>query len=142
MDETLARLSRFMKLQSIFKKYGLTATQMFIMRYLSHEAPAKSSDIAKFAGLSPGAITQVCDELVRMGVVGRSRSDTDRRVVYVDLTSEGHAKVQSMLEDRAVRVGNILDKLGYEDADTLLRLLGKLADIVEAEEIAEEGEEK
>lgn len=122
-----------MKVQSSANMLGLTATQLFVMRYLSLTSEAKSSDIARTAGLSPGAITQVCDELVRLGFVERVRSNEDRRVVYVCLTESGQAELQKFLAQRTMRLKELMDKLGESDARELMRLLDRLVEVLETE---------
>ncbi|WP_371826328.1 MarR family winged helix-turn-helix transcriptional regulator [Alicyclobacillus fastidiosus] len=134
LDNILERLFRAMKAHGGIET-GLTTTQLFVMRYLSYKDDVKSSDIARMAGLSPGAITQVCDELVRLGYVERTRSKDDRRVVFVTLTEEGRAKVKAWLARRAVRLSQLLDKMGRKDADALTELLERLVNVVETEPI-------
>lgn len=133
LDSVLERLFRKMKVQSSANMLGLTATQLFVMRYLSLTSEAKSSDIARTAGLSPGAITQVCDELVRLGFVERVRSNEDRRVVYVCLTESGQAELQKFLAQRTMRLKELMDKLGESDARELMRLLDRLVEVLETE---------
>ncbi len=133
LDSILERLSRSMKTRREVEATGLTTTQLFVLRYLSLNENAKSSDIAKIAGLSPGAITQVCDELVRLGYVERTRSIEDRRVVFVRLTESGEARIKELLARRAVRLSQLLDKMGREDAAALTRLLERLVEVLESE---------
>ncbi|GMA60515.1 MarR family transcriptional regulator [Alicyclobacillus fastidiosus] len=134
LDNILERLFRAMKARGGIET-GLTTTQLFVMRYLSYNDDVKSSDIARIAGLSPGAITQVCDELVRLGYVERTRSKDDRRVVFVALTDEGRANVKDWLARRAIRLSQLLDKMGRKDADALTELLERLVNVVETESI-------
>ncbi|WAH38906.1 MarR family winged helix-turn-helix transcriptional regulator [Alicyclobacillus dauci] len=131
LDTILERLVRIMKTRS--EPIGLTTTQFFVLRYLDFTQQAKSSDLARIAGLSPGAITQVCDELVRLGFVERVRSKEDRRVVFVELTEAGRSKLKAILSQRAIRLGQLMDKLGAEDANRLIELLERLVGILNAE---------
>lgn len=131
LDSVLERLFRRMRAQSSVNQFGLTATQLFVLRYLSLEGDAKSSDISRTAGLSPGAITQVCDDLVRLGFVNRVRSKEDRRVVYIHLTPSGNEQLQKFLAYRTLRLKQQLDKLADDDALQLIALLEKLVDVME-----------
>lgn len=133
LDAVLERLVRKMKVHSAAHKIGLTATQLFVMRYLSIEGEAKSSDISRTAGLSPGAITQVCDELVRLGFVERGRSNEDRRIVNVRLTESGRKQLQKFLASRTLHLKELMDKLGDSDARQLMALLEKLVDVMEVD---------
>lgn len=46
------------------------------------------------ADLSPAAATEMLDELVEAGLVCRTRSEQDRRVVFASLTERGSALVE------------------------------------------------
>ncbi len=132
LDTIMERFVRGMRAHfSHNQSFGLTTTQIFVMRYLSYVEQAKSSEIARIAGLSPGAITQVCDELVRLNYVDRVRSSEDRRVVNVVLTEAGRQKLKELSIDRAQKLGAIMDKLGAEDARTFLTLLERLVEILD-----------
>jgi DNA-binding MarR family transcriptional regulator len=48
-----------------------------------------AGDLARAADLSPATVTQMLDSLAEMGLVERSRSERDRRVVTCTLTSRG-----------------------------------------------------
>src|SRR5260221_10600553 len=50
-----------------------------------------AGELATTAELSPATVTQLLDSLAEMGLVGRTRSDRDRRVVTCTLTTHGRA---------------------------------------------------
>ncbi|MCL6516561.1 MarR family transcriptional regulator [Alicyclobacillus sp.] len=134
MEELLARLQRVMSAsKALMNEHGLTGSQVFILRFLDHCEQAKASDIARFAGLSPGAVTQVCDDLVRMGLVERLRSNDDRRVVYIRITEEGRQRLEKVRFIRGRRILSILNKLGPEDTREFVRLIGRFVEIAESE---------
>lgn len=133
LDAVMERLFRSMKAHHAQIMSALTPTQLFVMRFLSRAEQAKSSDIARTAGLSPGAITQVCDELDRMGFIERIRSKTDRRVVYVQLTAQGQATLQEFLARRAEQFSRFLDKFGDAETSELIRLLERMVTVIESE---------
>ncbi|MBX6353534.1 MAG: MarR family transcriptional regulator [Thermoflavifilum sp.] len=131
LDELMARLHRLMTVKSDHASLGLTASQVFILRYLDRCDVAKASDIARVSGLSPGAVTQVCDELVRQGLVQRERSTDDRRVVHIRITGQGRDKLEQIRKLRMERMKGILDKLDPDDLDHFLRTMHRIIDIVE-----------
>ncbi|WP_232302236.1 MarR family winged helix-turn-helix transcriptional regulator [Alicyclobacillus hesperidum] len=133
LDTIVERFVRGMRAHFPENKSGLTTTQLFVMRYLSFVQQAKSSEIARIAGLSPGAITQVCDELVRLHYVERVRSNEDRRVVYVSLTEDGKRQLRLLSIERTKKLGDLLDKLGEDDARQFLNLLERMVEILDNE---------
>lgn len=133
LDTILERFVRGMRFHHAGEKSELTTTQFFVLRYLSFVEQAKSSEIARIAGLSPGAITQVCDELVRLDYVERVRSKEDRRVVYVTLKSAGREKLKSLLTERATRLGELMGKLSEGESEQFIRLLERLVEVLDEE---------
>jgi len=132
MDDLMARLQRLMMFHAtIATEKGLTASQIFILRYLEKCPQAKASDIAKIAGLSPGAVTQVCDELVKMAYVERSRSTDDRRVVHTTLTAAGRKQLDEIRQQRIARMMDIVKQLDAEEATAFVGLLGRVVEVAE-----------
>ena len=130
-EELMSRLQQIMKTKHASKDFGLTASQMFILRFLMYSSQAKASDIARASGLSPGAVTQVCDELVKDGLVERTRSQDDRRVVHIQITDQGRELVDRFRKTRSEKMKFILTRLGEEDATEFVRIIGRVVDIVE-----------
>lgn len=135
LDDYLIRLQRVMhmQVQGVVQNFRMTASQIFILRYLDKHGPTKASDIAKFAGLSPGAVTQVCDELVKTDFVERTRSDDDRRVVYIEVTRPGRERLDQIRQFHLSNTKKVLQQLGTQDAEDFIRLIGRVVDIVEAD---------
>lgn len=140
LEDLMARLQRIMSHDHVLKRFNMTASQMFILRYLDKCPRAKASDIAKMAGLSPGAVTQVCDELERSDWVERSRSMEDRRVVYVSITAHGEERLQEIRQQRSAGMLEIFEQLGEQDAGEFVRIMGQVVDIVERKK-GKQGEE-
>lgn len=130
-EELMARFQRILHFNTMKKDLHLTASQVFILRFLSKCPQAKASDIAKVSGLSPGAVTQVCDELVKFNYIERSRSNDDRRVVHITITSEGTAQLDKIRQLRSDQIFKILTQLGSEDAQEFIRIVGRVVEIVE-----------
>ena len=56
----------------------------------------KATQIADFFGVTPGAVTSMCDKLEKLGLIQRVRESEDRRVVKMILTETGEAKVHEL----------------------------------------------
>jgi DNA-binding MarR family transcriptional regulator len=138
LEDVFARFHRVLHSHFVNSTLGLTASQVFILRYLASCPQAtKASDIAKAAGLSPGAVTQVCDELVRMGYVERSRSTADRRVVHVRITQPGREKLDEIRKLRIRQAQSILEQLGQDDVDEFVRIVNRILEIVEKDALSQ-----
>lgn len=71
----------------LFREYGLTSSQYNILRILRGEGkPMPCLEIANRLIQIVPAITGLIDRLEQAGMVQRERSETDRRVVNVEIT--------------------------------------------------------
>jgi DNA-binding MarR family transcriptional regulator len=67
----------------------LSFAQYHLLFGLSEESALSTSKLAVAADLAPATVTQMLDGLVAMGLVERTRSEEDRRVVACSLTDRG-----------------------------------------------------
>lgn len=83
--------------------------------------------------LSSPATTALVDRLDRSGHVNRTRSDTDRRKVHLELTEKARATGGAMFAPLGRHIGQVLAGYPAEDRQ---RLAGFLMDIIAATENA------
>ena len=67
----------------------LSFAQYHVLFALHHESPLSTGELAARAELTPATVTQMLDALVAMGLVERTRSSSDRRIVMCSLTERG-----------------------------------------------------
>ncbi len=75
------------------RETGLTGPQLWAIKVVAERGPIRVSELAKRMYLHPATVVGIIDRLELRELVSRTRSQTDRRVVEVDLTSEGRALV-------------------------------------------------
>ncbi len=68
---------------------SLTGPQLWVVKILKETSPLKVSELARRMYLHPATMVGLLDRLEVKGLVKRTRSETDRRVVYIDLTQQG-----------------------------------------------------
>jgi DNA-binding MarR family transcriptional regulator len=68
---------------------GLTGPQVWAVKVLSESSPVRVSDLARRMYLHPSTVVGILDRLESVGLVLRTRSTEDRRVVTVSLTERG-----------------------------------------------------
>jgi DNA-binding MarR family transcriptional regulator len=71
----------------------LTLTQSIALIRIDREGKTTAGDLASAAGLNPASVTAMLDQLERSGIVKRTRSQSDRRVVLVSLTELGEQQL-------------------------------------------------
>lgn len=91
----LRRITRAIHLQSkrLVRETGLTAPQLIVMQAMQRHGQTSASTVAKEVALSQATVTTILDRLGRAGLIQRTRSDADRRVVHIQLTDEGRARL-------------------------------------------------
>ncbi|AET67511.1 transcriptional regulator [Desulfosporosinus orientis DSM 765] len=67
---------------------GITPPQGMVLRLLSKEGPLKLTDLSTKMSLSNSTVSGIVDRLEKQGLVERTRSDQDRRVVYIAISPE------------------------------------------------------
>lgn len=68
---------------------GLTGPQLWAVKLLANSSPLKVSELARQMFLHPATMVGILDRLEGKGLVSRTRSTEDRRVVEIELTEQG-----------------------------------------------------
>ena len=100
----------------------ISIPQFNLLSYLAADGPMNMGSLAKLMGHTTPATTGLVDRLIDSGLVERKQLPSDRRQVLVNITAEGKKIVQSMKDEVAVRITELLDKLSPEDRDAWLRI--------------------
>ena len=80
--------------------FGLTHPQFIVLASLAaHEQACIMRDLTNVTFQDPPTMTGIIDRLVRMKLVQRTRSESDRRVVLVEATSAGIELVKRIREE-------------------------------------------
>jgi DNA-binding MarR family transcriptional regulator len=133
----LKRLSRLIEAETrrTFSAHGLDPASFDVLATLRRSGPPyrlTPAELMRAAMVTSGAITQRLDRLEDRGLVTRTPSASDGRVVHVALTDEGGALIDRVLPDHLATESRLLAALGKADhdalADTLRNLLESLGD--------------
>ena len=129
----LSRLARVIdaELQRTFAEHDLDRSSFDVLATLRrNDRPLTPAELMRSSMITSGAVTQRVDRLAARGLVARTPSPTDGRVVHVSLTEEGRALIDRALPDHVANEHRILAALDEEDrralADVLRRLLTSL----------------
>lgn len=94
----------------------VTVTQHRVLVLLAARGNLMIGDIADGLGVNPSNATRYCDRLQRLGLITRTRSVEDGRVVQVGLTRPGVALVKAVTQRRREEVERVLDRLTSVEA--------------------------
>jgi DNA-binding MarR family transcriptional regulator len=117
------------------RETGLTGPQLWAIKVLAEAAPIKVTELARRMYLHPATVVGVLDRLEGRGLVTRTRSTEDRRVVEIDLTVQGKDIVNKAPEVAQGLLVRGLEPLSDEDITRIANALEQLVKILGAQEI-------
>ncbi|WP_246318820.1 MarR family winged helix-turn-helix transcriptional regulator [Peteryoungia desertarenae] len=124
-----AQLSTFQDFNESFSVKGLRPTDFAVLLLLTRNQGSKQSDVAEALGIQRANFVAIVDGLEAKGFVERRKSETDRRVQSLFMTSAGEAYLAELMpiwQDHEARLVALLGGPGQRDA--LIALLDKLYD--------------
>lgn len=86
----------------------VTLPQFRALVVLAVRGSQRSVDIAEELKVNPSTGTRMLDRLIRKGLVRRVRSTSDRRVVRIRLTREGHEVVDGVITARRAELERLV----------------------------------
>jgi DNA-binding MarR family transcriptional regulator len=111
----------------VIEKYGLTTEQYAILVTISYLGePSRITDIAQWLERSTNSISMIVDRMVKAGLVKRTRSKADRRVVYVAFTSKGANALKPSTREIFEKIQEHMSPLSHKDKSAFLSLLATL----------------
>jgi len=84
--------------KKVERETGLTGSQLWVVKMLDGAPPMKVSELARCMYLHPATMVSLLDRLEIKGMVQRTRSDKDRRVVHIIITEQGRNLVRNSPE--------------------------------------------
>ena len=116
-EESVLRASEFK---------DLTNNDIHVIRAIGMNEKRNMSMIAKELAVTIGTLTISINSLVRKGYVIKERSDKDKRVVFVNLSSKGEAAFSRNEELYDQMVNSMLEDLEDNEMDILMKSLLKV----------------
>lgn len=106
--------------------------EAFVLRYvIFHEGRVLPSEISQFMHISTARVAAALNNLERKGLITRSIDPSDRRRILVALTGEGQAFANRQREEMLRHTEQMIRRLGEPDARELVRLVGRVAEIMQ-----------
>lgn len=124
-------------MEPYFAKFGVSGPQWGVLRAL-HRAEDEGASSVPMTDLSnrllirPPSVTTIVAQLVRMGLIKRHTSSDDGRVKEVSLSLSGRRLVARVLANHQTQINYIMAGLDDRERQELGRLLGRLAEHLEA----------
>lgn len=104
----------------------LTLTQFGVLETLYHLGPLCQGELSHKLLKSTGNTTLVLDNLEKHGLVRRVRSEEDRRMIRIELTELGKARIEEVLPGQIAEIVEQMSVLSPQELAELGRLCKKL----------------
>ena len=125
--EMLAAIDRELTADKRLAPLELSAAQWVIIANLAGpEGPKSAADLCKGISYDAGAMTRMLDRLEAKGLIRRTRSAQDRRLMNLELTEEGRAAYPRMREISMTVANRFLHGFTKSEARALESFLGRM----------------
>ncbi len=104
----------------------VTMNQLWALGYLQEHGESPVNSIARAVGLKRPATSGLVDRMVQAGLVQRTRSREDRRVVLVAPTTKGRKLIAKTLEEKVKSITSLFSPLSARERAQYLALLAKV----------------
>lgn len=113
-------------IREMLSETGITEQQWRVLRVLSEHGLLDTTTLAERSSLLFPSLTRIAASMRNKGLITQTRDEIDRRRQLIEITAAG----QKIIDDRTSQSTQIVDdiktKLGTDNYETLLDLLGLL----------------
>jgi len=117
---------------AVFAGHDISFVQWIAMLKLREGIVKTASELCRSMCHDNGAITRMLDQLEQRGYIERNRSQLDRRVVELELTTAGEHKVDELKPQLIELLNQTLSGFDAAEFGELVRLLNKLIDALQS----------
>lgn len=136
-EQYVKALFRFRKSVMDFPKvFDINMTELFVMAGLDSKAFCDDNcvNMAAIQGhmhITKASISQMFKSIEKRGYIVRETDKSNRRKITVELTEDGRRVLYAAKKHTDRMLGEVLSRLGEENAFQLIKLLTKLSEIAD-----------
>lgn len=122
----LVRNALYAALEQELSRLNLTTAQLVVVIAIARDQVHTIGELGMYAGIDMGAMSRLIGRLEEKGIVRRTRSDTDKRAMLVDLTPSGrrlYPQIEPILVDINKR---FLHGFSAQESEQLQKMLERL----------------
>lgn len=105
----------------------LHVQELRVVEFLGIEGPHMMREIAEYLNVAVNSVTSIADNLEQKGLACRQRSDEDRRVIRIELTSAGQLMYRSLADMNLRLLRGMLGALTEDEQEIFMVLFRKIA---------------
>lgn len=110
-------------------------TEIFTMLFIDRNKQVTMTELVEYINSPMSTATGIVDRLVKNGYINRGRSETDRRIVVLELTESGSQVIKDLKNLISKYLKVILDDLTEEEKQFLMGVVFKIINKLQAEMI-------
>ena len=116
-------LNRFTRQYSpdVWMNLNLTIAQVKSLFFISNNSNVNFRMLAAALKVTPSNVTGIIDRLAEQGLVTRVANPEDRRMLMLQLTSNGEKLISNLRERRVSQMSSILKNMSLGDLDIIYR---------------------
>lgn len=116
-------------LNDALARISLRPLQFTLLVMVAENPGASQSGVCEALGIQKANCVPTMSELERRGFIIRKKSATDGRSYELHITNKGRRILQRAGELQSSHERQLIERIGADGREQLLRLLGKLADL-------------
>jgi DNA-binding MarR family transcriptional regulator/GNAT superfamily N-acetyltransferase len=98
-------------------------TEVRVLYELAHRSPVTAAELGQELGLDPGYLSRILKTFDSRKLIQRSRSEEDKRQVFLSLTDAGHAAFEPLNQASADQVASMLSRLSANERQNLIQAM-------------------
>jgi len=130
-EQITERMSHYMRKQfeedEESHKYKITPVKFILLRTVYLKGKCMVADLSRKVHLTSGATTLALNKLEAEGLIVRKRDQSDRRIVWVELSEKGEELIQKIIQHRQRMMKKMLSVLTEEEQEMFMSLLEKIS---------------
>ena len=131
LGRALPRLPKqLLRTDTLVREHHLPLSQLQLLLLLA-DGEASIGAISRSLGIAKPNVSPIVDALQQAGLIHRSRSEQDRRVVCVRLTEAGEAKVKAIHETLTEQAESWQQKLSPSQMREMQRALTSILELLQ-----------
>ena len=138
-DQVFHQLLTLMRIHRQYSRHindeqGITPREISVLRFLSENDTVQVNQIQNYIHHSPSTTSTLIDKLEDAGYIARTRSQTDRRVVLVTLTAQGHGLLATTPLGGMPLLRRELETMPQERLTTMFDVLTEIQSLMQSAE--------
>ena len=140
VKEIIYQIRRLIQAKELYtkelnKKYQVSASQLNCLLALYENGPLPPSQIARYIMVKSSTVTGIIDRLEQKGLVNRTRTSPDRRVITVELTESGKTLAENAPPPIQQKVLEGLRSLPHGEIEKIVLGLNMLTAMLDVQDL-------